>query len=161
MLCDIAAKPNIEIRSRRIFLVLLSLCLLAPLGIALVVHAAEMRAPAKPQVFSIREFELKSGVKAQEFEALARREFARILPEDKVGSRLRLFKGDRGERKGRYLLLWEFESVAARDECFPKEGRGCSPAFERNWKRVKLSLEKLGSFLKEKDSYTDYVTIAD
>ena len=115
----------------------------------------------RPQVFSVREFELKSGVKAEEFEALARRELSQILSEDKIGSRFRLLKGDRGERKDRYLLVWEFDSVTTRNEYFPKEGRGCSPAFEHNWRRIKLSLEKLSAFLKEKNSYTDYVSVTD
>jgi hypothetical protein len=138
----------------------LSISLLACVG-AFLVRAAETRIAPRPQVFSVREFELRQGVNVEEFEAMARREFSRVLTEDKIGSRFRLLKGDRGERKGRYLLIWEFDSVAARNDYFPKEGRGCSPAFEHNWKRIKLSLEKLSGYLKEKNSYTDYVTVTD
>ena len=112
-------------------------------------------------VLSVREFELRSGVKAEEFEKYAREELTRALSQAKTGTRFRVLKGDRGDRKGGYLLIWEFESVAARNEFFPKEGGGASPACQQAWKRIKLAMEKFSIYVKEKRSYTDYVMVAD
>jgi len=125
------------------------------------VRAAETGKDSSPPVISVREFELRSGVKAEEFEKYAREELTRALSQAKTGTRFRILKGDRGDRKGAYLLIWEFESVAARNEFFPKEGGGASPACQQQWKRIKLAMEKFGTYVKEKHSYTDYVTVAE
>ena|ERR1041384_2933052 len=114
-----------------------------------------------PPVLSVREFELRSGVKPEEFESYARQELTRALSQAKTGTHFRILKGDRGDRKGAYLLIWEFDSVAARNEFFPKEGGGASAASQQQWKRIKLALEKFSFYVKEKHSYTDYVTVAD
>ena len=85
------------------------------------VRGVESRERASSPVLSVREFELRSGVKPQEFENYARQELTRALSQAKTGTRFRILKGDRGDRKGGYLLIWEFESVAARNEFFPKK----------------------------------------
>ena len=127
----------------------------------LIVRAVESRNESSAPVLSVREFELRSGVKPQEFEKYAREEFTRALGQAKTGTRFRILKGDRGDRKGGYLLIWEFESVAARNEFFPKEGGGASPTCQQAWKRIKLAMEKFSIYVKEKRSYTDYVMVAD
>jgi hypothetical protein len=58
-------------------------------------------------------------------------------------------------------LIWQFESVAARNEFFPKEGGGASPGCQQAWKRIKLAMEKFSIYVKEKRSYTDYVRVAE
>jgi hypothetical protein len=121
----------------------------------------QTRKDSERPVISVREFELRSGVKPEEFEKYAREELTRALSQAKTGTRFRILKGDRGDRKGGYLLIWEFESVAARNEFFPKEGGGASPACQQAWKRIKLAIEKFSIYVKEKRSYTDYVTVAD
>ena len=35
---------------------------------------------------------------------------------------MRLLKGDRGDREGKYLVMFEVESVERRDELFPEAG---------------------------------------
>jgi len=127
----------------------------------LIVRAVESRNESSAPVLSVREFELRSGVKPEEFEKYAREELTRALSQAKTGTRFRILKGDRGDRKGGYLLIWEFESVAARNEFFPKEGGGASPACQQAWKRIKLAMEKFSIYVKEKRSYTDYVMVAD
>jgi len=124
-------------------------------------RAGDTRANYTSPVISLREFELKRGVKPEEFEAFARKELAHALSTEQPGTRLRVLKGDRGDRKGRYILLWEFESVAARNECFPREGAGSSATFKPAWKRMKLTLEKFSRFVREKEDYTDYVAVTD
>jgi hypothetical protein len=116
---------------------------------------------APSPVLSVREFELRSGVKPEEFETYVRQELTHALSESKTGAHFRVLKGDRGDRKGGYILIWEFESIAARNEFFPREGGGASPACQQQWKRIKLAMEKFSIYAKEKHSYTDYVTVAD
>ena len=135
-------------------------CLIAFCAVALV-RAAETGKDNAAPVISVREFELRSGVKAEEFENYARQELTRALSQAKTGTHFRILKGDRGDRKGGYLLIWEFDSVAARNEFFPKEGGGASPACQQAWKRIKLAMEKFSIYVKEKRSYTDYVMVAD
>jgi len=145
---------------RRHLITILIVCLIAFCAVVLV-RAAETRNDNGAPVISVREFELRSGVKPQEFETYARQELTRALSQAKTGTRFRILKGDRGDRKGGYLLIWEFESVAARNEFFPKEGGGASPACQQAWKRIKLAMEKFSIYVKEKHSYTDYVTVAE
>jgi hypothetical protein len=61
--------------------------------------------------------ELRPGVKGEDFERFVAQE-ALTLPRPE-GWRLSLLKGDRGKREGKYLALWEIESVAARDRVAP------------------------------------------
>jgi hypothetical protein len=124
-------------------------------------HASGSDKPLEQPVFSIREFELRSGVKPEEFETYVRQELTHALSQAKTGAHFRILRGDRGDRKGGYILIWEFESVAARNEFFPKEGGGASSACQQQWKRIKLAMEKFSIYVKEKHSYTDYITIAD
>jgi hypothetical protein len=35
---------------------------------------------------------------------------------------MRLLRGDRGDREGRYLVMFEIESVERRDQLFPEAG---------------------------------------
>lgn len=148
-----------KIMSRNLLIALFA-CLIT--CIALVVsHATSSEKPVPEPVISIREFELRSGVKPEEFETYVRQELTHALSQAKTGAHFRISKGDRGDRKGGYLLIWEFESVAARNEFFPKEGGGASPACQQQWKRIKLAMEKFSVYVKEKHSYTDYVTVAD
>ena len=145
---------------RRNLIAILIASVIVSLTVVLV-RGVESAAPAACPVLSVREFELRSGVKPEEFENYARQELTRALSQAKTGAHFRILKGDRGDRKGGYLLIWEFESVAARNEFFPKEGGGASPACQQSWKRIKLALEKFSMYVKEKHSYTDYVTVAD
>src|SRR5262249_44412319 len=117
------------------------ICLIAFCAVEFL-DAAETHKDSERPVISVREFELRSGVKAEEFENYARQELTRALSQAKTGTRFRILKGDRGDRKGGYLLIWEFDSVAARNEFFPKEGGGASPACQQAWKRIKLAMEK-------------------
>jgi len=153
-------KPDNDMGTiHRNLMTLLFACVTVGLGAVLVRGVESNREAAG--VLSMREFELRSGVKPEEFEKYAREELTRALSQAKTGTRFRILKGDRGDRKGGYLLIWEFESVAARNEFFPKEGGGASTASQQAWKRIKLAMEKFSIYVKEKRSYTDYVTVTE
>jgi len=75
-----------------------------------------------PRIIGIHEFELKPGVTEAEFEDAVR---AFILVDQSEGvddGLASLIKSDRGTRRGQYGLLFEFESVAARDSWVTDDG---------------------------------------
>jgi hypothetical protein len=125
------------------------------------VHAADLETKPSGPVFSMREFELKPGVKTGEFDAFVRKEMAGAIAKDVTGLKMHILKGDRGARKGAYILVWEFDSVATRDHYFPKEGGWSSPAFQQASKLMMTVMGKFGSYIREPAVYTDYVTVSD
>jgi hypothetical protein len=143
------------------FLIALFLCLASSSVAPLPVHADDPVRKGQTPVVSVREFELKPGIKVEDFEAFARRELSEAQTRGNPGLRMHILRGDRGEHKGRYVLVWEFDSVAARDQCFPKEGAGSSAAFRETWSRIRVMLGKFASYVREKGSYTDYVLVSD
>jgi hypothetical protein len=73
-----------------------------------------------PKVFGLHEIELRPEVDPAEYERLFADEVATqpTLP----GWTVHLLKGDRGPRAGKFLVLFEIESIEARDRYFPDEG---------------------------------------
>lgn len=125
------------------------------------VHAADLEPKPSGPVLSMREFELKPGVKAEDFDAFVRKEMADDIAKDVAGMKMYVLKGDRGARKGAYILVWEFDSMASRDHYFPKEGGWKNPAFQQASKQMMTVMGKFSSYIRESAVYTDYVTIAD
>ncbi len=140
--------------------IIFTACLLA-VSVAVIVHASEPEAKPAGAVYSMREFDLKSGVNADEFDAFVRKEMANAVGKDAEGMKLRIFKADRGVRKGRYLLVWEFDSVAARDRYFPREGSLGSPAFQQVLDHMKTVMGKFSGDINQNFAYTDYVQMAE
>jgi hypothetical protein len=93
----------------------------------------------------IHEIELADGANAAEFERLFQESAAHPeLP----GWKTRLLRGDRGERAGKYAILFEIESPEARDRYFPADGQESDaldrfeaedPAAAETWRRVQAS----------------------
>ena len=126
-----------------------------------VVHAAGFEAQPSGPVFSMRQFELKPGVKAEEFEGFVRSEMAGAIAKAMTGVKIQVLKGDRGARKGAYILIWEFDSVAARNRYFPREGGWSSLAFLQVLKQMKPVMNKFSGYVRAETVYTDYVAVAD
>ena len=80
---------------------------------------AQQGGAAMDKVYGVRELELKPGVSEVEFERFVREEWSKAPPFP--GLRLRVLKGQRGARTGKYLWLWEWESYARWREAFPEE----------------------------------------
>jgi hypothetical protein len=77
------------------------------------------------------------------------------------GWKFHLLKGDRGAREGKFLILFEMDSVEARDRYFPGPNRE-----SEEWRRyleqhpeVVAAWDKLG--ISEADIWTDYVTVVE
>ncbi len=66
----------------------------------------------------IHEIELAEGANADEFERL----FTESATQPELpGWKTRLLRGDRGERAGKYAILYQIESPEARDRYFPTQ----------------------------------------
>jgi hypothetical protein len=135
------------------------LCLLGGAA-ALLISAARSEEKAPAPVLSMREFELKAGVKPTDFEWFVRGEMAGAVAKDVKGMRIKILKGDRGERKGAYILVYEFDSVAARNQFFPREGGMGGAPFDEAWEHIKPVMGKFKTYVKDLGDYTDYVVVA-
>ena len=112
-----------------------------------------------PKVFGLHEIELPSGVTAEEYEQHFGKELASIPTYD--GWKIHLLRGDRGERAEKFLLLFEIESVEARDRYYPIPGEGSEEA-RRFWEQhpeAAAVLERYAGFLSEPHSATDYLVV--
>ena len=94
------------------------------------------------RLVAIHEIELVEGADPVEFERL----FAQSAAQPELlGWKTRLLWGDRGERAGKYAVLFEIESPEARDRYFPAEDQGSenldrfqaeNPAADETWQRL-------------------------
>ena len=116
------------------------------------------------KVFGLHEIELRPGVTDEQYERLVREKAAPLA--NFPGWKWYLLKGNRGQRDGKYLLMVEIESVAARDRFSPtpnaesEEARQFTEAHPEN-AAVFAEFEKLASVPGESTLYTDYVVVAE
>ena len=116
------------------------------------------------KVYGIHELELNPGVDEDSFVQFFNCELAQAYAE--MGWKLMLLKGDRGQRAGKYGVLFEIESRAARDRISPAHNVESEEA--RRWeaehkeqeaylmkKWASFSPTDLGTHLE----YTDYVEL--
>ena len=73
------------------------------------------------KVFGMHLIALKPGVSAQAFESFVKDEFGALVP--LKGMQAYVLKADRGDRKGQYLAMLEFDSVKTRNRYFPAPGQ--------------------------------------
>ncbi len=112
------------------------------------------------RVMALREVTLKSGASAQEFERYFSDVYAPAMAERVPGLQTYLLRGERGDRKDQYLLVWEFDSLARRNEYFPQPGPG--GASER-WQQIAQNMPQFefDKYLEAtaEDRYTDYLVL--
>lgn len=110
------------------------------------------------KVYGIHEIELRPGADPAALEQLFA--FGASLP-GAEGWKPYLLKGERGERKGKYLVMVEIESLAARDRYEPDSGPTAeAQALEAGaadfWTRWQQLATLPGG---QDDVFTDYVVI--
>ena len=109
------------------------------------------------KAFGMHMIALKPGVKAEDFEKFVAEEVYPLPSLEGIESYL--LKGDRGDREGKYLVVYEFESVEVRDRYFPSPGeisKETQQVFE-SWAAV---FEKWQTFATPLDViYTDYIVV--
>lgn len=106
------------------------------------------------KVFGIHTLELLPGVKGEDFEKFFLEAFA-PLPQLE-GWTSTLVKGDRGAGTGKYLVIYEIESVAARDRYFPSPDQPSEEA-QRAMASQSAEWEKLATLATS--SFSDYVVV--
>lgn len=110
------------------------------------------------KIISIHTLEPASGANMADFEAFMQ-ELADGAPFQAAGWRSYVVKGDRGARKGKFVVVHEFASVEARNRYFPVEG-GDPPA-ETMQLMSTFGTEDMdkrwNALVSENDVYTDYI----
>jgi hypothetical protein len=116
---------------------------------------------AMPKVFGLHEIELRPGVKPEEFERI----FAeKIAPSPEFpGWKTHVLRGDRGARTGKYLVLFEIESLKARNQYFPRQDEPSEEVdqFFEQHKKAEAAMKELERYstFGENDITTDYVAV--
>ncbi len=108
------------------------------------------------KIFSVIPIELQDGVTGEAFEAFWQNEYA---PQgDLLGWTSHLVKADRGERAGKYAVIWELPSVESRNRII-HETDGIT---EEGWKLLGPNFakmnEKLDTYIKGWP-FTDYIEL--
>ena len=124
----------------------------------LCVGNASLWAQNMPEVVSMREITLKTGVDPVNFHNLSDLGSEQI-EELSRGMHAWLWKGNRGKRDGQYLHTYGFDLKATRDYYFPKEGEG-SPKMNALGAKIQMPGNvSMGDFVEGTDVYTDYVVL--
>lgn len=109
------------------------------------------------KVFGMHMIALRPGVKAEDFEKFVIEEAYPLLSLE--GPKVYLLKGDRGDREGKYLVMYEFERVEARDQLFPSPGEMSEEA-QQFFEPLAPVFEKWETFATPLDTiYTDYIVV--
>jgi hypothetical protein len=117
------------------------------------------------KVFGLHPLRLRPGVDEEEFE----RFMAEALPklQNLEGWKPVLLKGDRGDRAGKYLWMWELESLEALYRFCPTPDEPSAELeqyMEAHSEEVEEFMAKYATFTPcipgENTVYTDYVVIA-
>ncbi len=112
------------------------------------------------KVFHVYEYEVqpKPEVTVDDYENFLTEQVLRIsMPS---GMKLSYFKGDRGERAGKYLMVWEFESSERRDQLSARPNES-SAEFEQ-WEEGIADLRRQVEMLIDygpSHSWTDYIQL--
>jgi hypothetical protein len=115
---------------------------------------------AMPKVVALHEIELRPGVSEEEFENF----FATEIGSDPIypGWWAQLLKANRGQRAGKYLVLFEIESIEVRDRYFPSAGERSEEArqFTQHHPEITAMFEKWSTLTSPPgEVYTDYIVL--
>jgi len=113
--------------------------------------------PMMGELLGIHYIDIKSR-NAKDFEKFIIEEFNPGMYNQIPGLNLFVLKGDRGEMKGQYVLMYNFESVELRDMYIPEPGQS-TDEFKKEFEPVMPLWDKLQSFIDQTSSWTDYVVV--
>src|SRR5712692_7358742 len=114
------------------------------------------------KVWGMHMITLRPGVKAADFEKFLTTDVAKMPMY--AGWNVHLLKGERGERKGQYVVLFEIDSLEARNRYSPTPDKMSPEADQFGKAHPELAgvFEKWGSLATvpgESTNYTDYVEV--
>lgn len=110
---------------------------------------------------AVRTMPIKSGSEAA-FEKFVTSELYPAYQKNAPGFNAYVFRGDRGQGKGSYLMLWSFQSVDQRNSFFPTPEGEATEAFNKAYANISPVMEKLAQFTDstvQSTAYTDYISI--
>jgi len=112
------------------------------------------------KVLAMHEIELRPGVSGEAFESFFATEIGSgpIYP----GWWAQLLKADRGERAGKFLVIFEIESVEVRDRYFPTAGERSEEAwqFTHQHPEIAAMFEKWSTLTTPPgEVYSDYIVV--
>ena len=112
------------------------------------------------KVFGIHHLELKNAADAAEFERIVSDELNALS--NPPGWQLSIVKGERGENVGKYVLIFEVESLETRNRDHPGGGP-VTPELQKWYDTSLPMLDKLSSYLTTPlfrgGVFTDYVVV--
>lgn len=116
------------------------------------------------KVYGIHEIELHPGVDEKSLVKFFNQEFAKAFVE--AGWKAMLLKGDRGQRVGKYAVLYEIENRGARDRMSPAHNVQSEESkrwFAEHKEQVDYLMKKWASFsptdVGAHLEYTDYLVL--
>jgi len=112
------------------------------------------------RLLGIHEVQLVEGADVAEFERLFTEAAAQTALD---GWKTRLLRGDRGERTGKYAMLYEIESPQARDRYFPATDQMSEEAerYLAEHPPVAELWQQLDAFQTGNEVVTDYLVVVE
>lgn len=108
------------------------------------------------KVYGVTPIELREGVNGKDFETFWLNEFAPFGR--KLGWTSHLLKADRGERAGKYAVIWELPSVESRDRHCPAPDQVAEDTLKLLGPEFQTANEKLDTLVTGWP-YTDYIEL--
>lgn len=125
-----------------------------------VVGFSNMISPQLGEIIAVRYFSIEESLQT-EFEEFVTTVYHPTFQKSIEGYYNYILKGDRGDKKGSYILLTVFDSADRRDEYFPVPLMPASDSYQEQWNETEEIVNKFNSYLPENIDfdYTDYIRV--
>jgi len=125
-----------------------------------VIGYSKIIAPVIGEIIAVRYFDIDLELQ-DEFETFIENEYHQAYQENIDGFYNYVLKGDRGAKKGSYLLLSVFDSADRRDLYFPVPLGPSSHDFHSQWLKLETTSRKFDTYAPEdlEFKYTDYIVV--
>lgn len=108
------------------------------------------------KVFGFTPIELREGVRGEDFEKFWLEEYAPLGA--RLGWKGYVLKGDRGQRNGKYAVIWEIPDVERRDRFSPDADHLSDEALKLLGPEFDILNKKLDTFVVDWN-FTDYIEL--
>jgi hypothetical protein len=116
--------------------------------------------PQTPSVQGMHLFELRDGATHEQVARLIENEFVDAWPAPEGGVKASFWKADRGEQIGKYMLIWEVDSLERRDEVFGSTSLSPEQTEMTDIMESRRAVHNAMSMLLRRTSYTDYALMS-
>lgn len=115
--------------------------------------------PTENSAFGVHNLESGDDFDTEAFDKFVKDKFAPAWKDYRKGFHFVILKGDRGARKGKYQLVYAFDSKETRDKYFPEEGGGGTEILGEVIEPAAAVMQELQQFPFTGSTYTDYLII--